>query len=402
MDVKFKDLILKAHEDISPYIKNIQLYHSSSFSENFGADIYFKLENLQRTGSFKVRGALNAILKNKDKCSRGVITASAGNHAQGVAFSAKLIGVPATIVMPVHTPLVKINNTKAHGAEVVLHGETYDDSAAMAEIMAQEKDLYLIHPFNSVDVIAGQGTIGYEIFQELPDVDNIIVPVGGGGLASGIAAYVKEAGYKAKVIGVQSEAVSGMTASIRKRRIVRVTGASVIAEGISVKTPGDITFDLCSKYLDDIVTVSENMIAAAILEYMEKAKLVVEGAGAASLAAVMSRNVDYKDKKNILIVSGGNIDINMISRIISKGMSTSGRFLEISLNLKDTPGSLASITQFLANEGANILDIKHDRFGAGLPIGYSRVNLELETKSMEHIEQLVIALKKAGYDVTVC
>lgn len=402
MDVKFKDLILKAQEDISPYIKNIQLYHSSSFSENFGADIYFKLENLQRTGSFKVRGALNAILKNKDKCSRGVITASAGNHAQGVAFSAKLIGVPATIVMPVHTPLVKINNTKAHGAEVVLHGETYDDSAAMAEIMAQEKDLYLIHPFNSVDVIAGQGTIGYEIFQELPDVDNIIVPVGGGGLASGIAAYVKEAGYKAKVIGVQSEAVSGMTASIRKRRIVRVTGASVIAEGISVKTPGDITFDLCSKYLDDIVTVSENMIAAAILEYMEKAKLVVEGAGAASLAAVMSRNVDYKDKKNILIVSGGNIDINMISRIISKGMSTSGRFLEISLNLKDTPGSLASITQFLANEGANILDIKHDRFGAGLPIGYSRVNLELETKSMEHIEQLVIALKKAGYDVTVC
>lgn len=402
MDVRIKDLILKAHEDISPYIKNISLYHSSSFSENFGADIYFKLENLQRTGSFKVRGALNAILKNKDKCSRGVITASAGNHAQGVAFSAKLIGVPATIVMPVHTPLVKINNTKAHGAEVVLHGETYDDSAAMAEIMAQEKDLYLIHPFNSVDVIAGQGTIGYEIFQELPDVDNIIVPVGGGGLASGIAAYVKEAGYKAKVIGVQSEAVSGMTASIRKRRIVRVTGASVIAEGISVKTPGDITFDLCSKYLDDIVTVSENMIAAAILEYMEKAKLVVEGAGAASLAAVMSRNVDYKDKKNILIVSGGNIDINMISRIISKGMSTSGRFLEISLNLKDTPGSLASITQFLANEGANILDIKHDRFGAGLPIGYSRVNLELETKSMEHIEQLVIALKKAGYDVTVC
>lgn len=402
MDEKIKDLVLKAQEDISPYIKNIPLYHSASFSENFGADIFFKLENLQRTGSFKVRGALNAILKNKDKCSRGVITASAGNHAQGVAFSAKLIGVPATIVMPVHTPLVKINNTKAHGAEVVLHGETYDDSAAMAEIMAGDKDLYLIHPFNSVDVIAGQGTIGHEILQELPDADNIIVPVGGGGLASGIAAYVKEAGYKAKVIGVQSEAVSGMTASIRKRRIVRVTGASVIAEGISVKTPGDITFDLCSKYLDDIVTVSENMIAAAVLEYMEKAKLVVEGAGAASLAAVLSRNVDYKDKKNILIVSGGNIDINMISRIISKGMSTSGRFLEISLNLKDTPGTLASITQFLANEGANILDIKHDRFGAGLPIGYSRVNMELETKSMEHIEQLVIALKKAGYDVTVC
>ena len=193
-----------------------------------------------------------------------------------------------------------------------------------------------------------------------------------------------------------------MTASIRKRRIVRATGASFIAEGISVKTPGDITFEICSKYLDDIVTVSENMIAASILEYMERAKLVVEGAGAAPLAAIMSRSIDFKDKNNILIVSGGNIDINMISRIISKGMSTSGRFLELTLNLKDSPGSLAAITKFLADEGANILDIRHDRFGAGLPIGFSRVNLELETKSREHIEQIVIALKKAGYDVTVC
>ncbi len=184
--------------------------------------------------------------------------------------------------------------------------------------------------------------------------------------------------------------------------MVRVTGSSIIAEGISVKTPGDITYDICSKYLDDIVTVSENIIAASILEYMEKAKLVVEGAGAAPLAAIMSRSIDYNNKKNVLIVSGGNIDINMISRIISKGMSTSGRFLEITLNLKDIPGSLAHITTFLADVGANILDIRHDRFGAGLPIGFSRVNLELETKSMEHIEQIVISLKKAGFDVTVC
>ena len=390
-----------AYEAVSPYVKNIPLYHSASFSENYRAGIYFKLENLQRTGSFKVRGALNAILKNKEKCANGVITASAGNHAQGVAFSAKLIGVKAVIVMPVHTPLVKINNTKSYGAEVVLYGETYDDAATQAEILAEERGLYLIHPFNNIDVIAGQGTIAVEFLKEM-HADNVIIPVGGGGLASGIATYLKESGSKAKIIGVQSEAVSGMTASLRKRRIVRVTGSSIIAEGISVKTPGDITYEICSKYLDDIVTVSENMIAASILEYMEKAKLVVEGAGAAPLAAIMSRSIDYKDKKNILIVSGGNIDINMISRIISKGMSTSGRFLEITLNLKDIPGSLAHITKFLADEGANILDIRHDRFGAGLPIGFSRVNLELETKSMEHIEQIVISLKKAGFDVTVC
>ena len=402
MVTNFKERIEQAYKRISPYVKNIPLYHSTSFSDIYGAEIYFKLESLQRTGSFKVRGALNAILSNEQKCSKGVIAASAGNHAQGVAFSAKLIGVPAVIVMPTNTPLVKINNTKEYGAEVILHGDTYDDAYTMAEILSHERDLYFIHPFNNVDVIAGQGTIAVEILEELNSADNIIIPVGGGGLASGVAAYLKETNSPTKIIGVQSEAVSGMTASLRKRRVVRVTGASFIAEGISVKTPGDITFEICSSYLDDIVTVSENNIAASILEFMERAKLVVEGAGAAPLAALLSRSIDYKDKKNILIVSGGNIDINMISRIISKGMSTSGRFLEITLNLKDSPGSLADIAKFIADEGANILDIKHDRFGAGLPIGFSRVNLELETKSREHIEQLVIALNKAGYDVTVC
>ena len=390
-----------AHESILPYIKNIPLYYSSSFSEYYGADIYFKLENLQRTGSFKVRGALNAILKNKDKITSGVITASAGNHAQGLAFSAKLIGVKAVIVMPIHTPIIKINNVKSYGAEVILHGETYDDAATMAEIIAQDRNLHLIHPFNNLDVIAGQGTIGKEIYEELQDVDNILIPVGGGGLASGISSYFKEKNHNAKIIGIQSEAVTGMTSSIRKKRLVRSTGASVIAEGISVKSPGDITFDICSKYLDDIVTVSENMIAAAILEYIEKAKIVVEGAGAVALAAIMSRNVDFKNKRNVLIVSGGNIDINMISRIINKGMATSGRFLRISLSLRDTPGSLSSLIKFLAEIGANILDIHHERFSSGINIGYTKVSLELETKSMEHIEQIVITLKKNGFDVIV-
>lgn len=398
---KLKESIDNAHNKISPYIKNIPLYYSSSFSEYYGADIYFKLESLQRTGSFKVRGALNSILTNKDKINNGVITASAGNHAQGVAFSSKLIGIKSVIVMPINTPLIKVNNVKSFGAEVILHGETYDDAATMAEILAQDRDLIMIHPFNDIDVIAGQGTIAKEIYNELNDVDNIIVPVGGGGLASGISSYFKELNHKAKIIGVQSEAVTGMTSSIRKKRLVRSTGSSVIAEGISVKTPGELTFDICLKNLDDIVTVSENMIAAAVLEYMEKAKLVVEGAGAVPLAALMSRNVDYKNKKNVLVVSGGNIDINMISRIINKGMVKSGRILRISLSLRDTPGSLSNLMNFLADAGANILDIHHERFSSVVNIGYTKVSLELETKSMEHIEQIVMTLKKNGFDVIV-
>lgn len=397
-----KDAVNQASEAIRPYIKQVPLYYSNYFSELLSADIYFKAENLQRTGSFKVRGALNCMLKNKDKCLKGIVTASAGNHAQGVAFSASILGIKATVVMPVHTPLVKINNTKSYGAEVILNGNTYDDAQAMAETLAAERDLYLIHPFDDINVIAGQGTVAAEILQELPDADNIIVPIGGGGLASGISSYVKEAGFGAKVIGVQSEAVSSMASSIKNRRLVRSSGVSCIAEGISVKSVSKLTFEMCSKYLDGIVTVSENRIAGAILDYLEKSKLVVEGAGAAPLAALLSRKVDYKGKKNVLVVSGGNIDINMISRIISKGMSTSGRFLELTLTLRDVPGTLAKITKLMAELEANILDIRHDRFGAGLPIGYSRVSLELETKSMEHIEQLVIALKSAGYDVTVC
>ena len=402
MKLDFKDLVNDACNSIWDYIKKIPLYHSSFFSELYGGEIYCKLESLQKTGSFKVRGALNAMLKNKDKCKFGVIAASAGNHAQGVAFSAKLIGVRAVIVMPIHTPLVKVDNTKAYGAEVVLYGETFDEASFKAEEIAKEQNLYLIHPFNNIDVIAGQATIAVEILEELYDADNIIVPIGGGGLASGISCYAKESGFKGKIIGVQSEAVGGMAESLSKKSIVKVEGSSLIAEGISVKQVGDITFDICSKYIDDVVTVSENMIAASVLEYMEKSKLVVEGAGAASLAAIKGRKIDYKNKKNILIVSGGNIDINMISRIISQGMAASGRFLEIKTVLKDTPGSLLYLSNILAGIGVNILDIRHDRYVAELPIGYSTVYLGLETKSIEHIEHILLSLKGSGYDITVC
>ncbi len=394
--------IEQASKRIEPYIKHVGLYYSHNFTEMFNAEMYMKLENLQRTGSFKLRGALNAILTNQEKCKNGIVTASAGNHAQGVAFSCRALSLNATIVMPIHTPLVKINNTKKYGANVVLHGSTFDDSNAHAEMLAKQEGLYYVHPFNDEDVIAGQGTIAKEILAELPDADNIIVPIGGGGLISGVLSYIKESGSKAKVIGVQSESVSGMATSMRNRKLTRVSGASFVAEGISVKSVGDKTFDICSKYLDEIVTVSDNDIAAAVLTLLEVSKLVVEGAGATPLAAIMSRKVDYRNKKNVMLISGGNIDINMITRIISKGLSSSGRFLEVAIILRDAPGSLATVTKFLADNGANILNIRHDRYGAGLPIGFSRVNLELETKSNEHIEQIVISLNKAGYDVSVC
>lgn len=396
-----KEAIIKAKEVISPYIKDIGLFYSDYFSEILKADIYFKAENLQKTGAFKIRGALNCILQNKDKCVNGVITASAGNHAQGVAYGANLLGIKSIIVMPIHTPLVKINNTKKYGAEVILQGNSYDEAQVIASQISKDKSLFFIHPFDDDDVIAGQGTIGLEILNSLKDIDNIILPIGGGGLAAGVSSYVKAVNPNIKVIGVQSEAVSSMAASIRNKRIVRATGESFIAEGISVKNISKKTFDICLENVNQIVTVSENQIAAAILDYLEKSKIVVEGAGAAPLAALLSRKIDYKGKKNVIIISGGNIDTNMISRIISKGMATSGRFLEVMVTLRDIPGSLSKITQLVASLEGNILNIRHDRFGAGLPIGFTRVALEIETKSIDHIEELVIALKSAGYDVTL-
>ncbi len=396
-----KEAIIKAKEVISPYIKDIGLFYSDYFSEILKADIYFKAENLQKTGAFKIRGALNCILKNKDKCLNGVITASAGNHAQGVAYGANLLGIKSVIVMPIHTPLVKINNTKKYGAEVILQGNSYDEAQVIATQLSKDKSLFFIHPFDDDDVIAGQGTIGLEILSSLDDIDNIILPIGGGGLAAGVSSYVKAVNPNIKVIGVQSEAVSSMASSIRNKRIVRATGESFIAEGISVKNISKRTFDICLENVNQIVTVSENQIAAAILDYLEKSKIVVEGAGAAPLAALLSRKIDYKGKKNVVIISGGNIDTNMISRIISKGMATSGRFLEVMVTLRDIPGSLSKITQLVASLEGNILNIRHDRFGAGLPIGFTRVALEIETKSIDHIEELVIALKSAGYDVTL-
>lgn len=393
--------IKEAYERIKPYIKYLPLYYSNNFSEPYKANIYFKMENLQRTGSFKLRGALNAILKNQDKCKNGVITASAGNHAQGVAFGCNLLSIPSVIVMPVITPLVKVENTKKYGAEVILYGKSYDDAYMKALSLAKQRDLFFVHPFNDEDVIDGQATIAYEILKEKEDIDTIVVPIGGGGLISGIAKFVKAVNSNIKIIGVQAENAASMYNAIKKGTIVKLTNSNTIAEGIAVKEAGDITFEYCKKYVDDILLVSENDIAYAILQYIEKSKLVVEGAGAAPLATILSNKLTVEGQNVVLILSGGNIDVNLLTRVFYKGLATTGRFLELSVILKDVPGSLASITKEVADLGANVLDIRHFRYDINLPVGTTKVIFHLETKGSSHIEEIVNELTEKGYDISI-
>lgn len=393
--------IKEASYRVKKYIKHIPLYYSDRLSEVYEGDIYLKLENLQKTGSFKIRGALNAMLKNKNKCRGGVVAASAGNHAQGVAYGAQLLGIPAYIVMPRDTPLVKIKNTELYGAEVILCGDSYDEAYSMASQMAKDKKLHFIHPFDDEDVICGQGTIGEEIFSENKKIDQIIVPVGGGGLISGIGSFVKEINPATKIVGVQAENVCSMFRLLKDLPVVGIPFSSTLAEGIAVKSPGEKTAEICRKVVDEMVTVSENDIARAVLDFIELSKLVVEGAAAVPLAAVYASLVDVKAKSSVLVISGGNIDVNLITRIINKGLISTGRFVELTISLRDRPGALAGITNVIAETGANILNIEHFRFDNTLPVGFTRVTFSLETKGLEHIRDVVEALRQQGYDVTV-
>ncbi|HNX99780.1 MAG TPA: threonine ammonia-lyase [Oscillospiraceae bacterium] len=364
-----------------------------------GKNIYIKAENLQMTGAFKLRGAYYKIsCLTEEERARGVIACSAGNHAQGIAYSATKNGVRSIICMPASAPLSKIEATKNYGAEVVLVDGVYDDAYDRAVALAQEYGYTFAHPFNDERVIAGQGTIALEILEQLPDAEQIIVPIGGGGLISGVAYAVKHLKPECRVIGVQAAGAPSMADSIRQGRIIELPSVSTIADGIAVKKPGDLTFALCRQYVDEIVTVTESEIASAILTLMETQKTVAEGAGATSVAAAMFGKVDT-EKKTVCLVSGGNIDVSILSRVITKGLTKTGRITEITTKVTDKPGQLTTLLQRVARTGANIISISHNREDEKSEINSCVVSMVLETRNIDHVHEIHNSLAQAGYEL---
>ncbi len=371
--------------------------YTHTLSEMVGCKLYLKLENLQMTGSFKERGAANKLLQlDANEKKNGVIAASAGNHAQGVAYHAKRLGIESTIVMPVLTPLVKVTATRGYGAKVILHGANFDEAYEEARRIEKEQNLTFIHPFDDLQVIAGQGTIGLELLEQNPYLDAIIVTVGGGGLAAGVACAVKETNPRIKVYGVEPKAVASMRAALDAGRPVRVEGARTIAEGAAVRQVGKETFEACKKYLDDVVSVDEEEIAEAILLLLEREKTVAEGAGAAPLAALVHKRLPVDGKRVAAILCGGNIDVNLVSRIIERGLVKSGRMIRIRACISDVPGSLAALLTRVGSVHANVLHVQHDRMGSELSLGQTLVELVLETRGFEHIESVIAAIREVA------
>ena len=362
--------------------------------------VYLKTENLQVTGSFKVRGAGYMIsqLTDEEK-ARGVIACSAGNHAQGVALASQKYGIKSVICLPDGAPISKVEATKSYGAEVVMVPGVYDDAYNRALKLRDEMGYTFVHPFDDDDVIAGQGTIGLEILNELKSVDAIVVPIGGGGLISGIAFVVKQLAPHVKVYGVQAAGAPSMYNSIMDKKIERLSSVSTIADGIAVKQPGENTFALCSKYVDDIVTVSEDEISTAILTLIEQHKMISEGAGAVSVAAVMFDKLPVKNKKVVCVVSGGNIDVTILSRVIERGLLTSGRTCNLCIELMDKPGQLQKVSTIIASLGANVISVHHERASETKDINGCFLRLVLETKNYEHIKDIVLKLEAEGFKI---
>ncbi len=381
--------IREASNRIAPVVHRTPLIHSRSFSIMTGANVYLKAENLQKTGSFKVRGAANKLM---DMLGNSVIAASMGNHAQGVAYAASRLDIHAKIVMPLSSSIIKQEATKSYGAELVLHGATLQEALAYA---LEQKELF-IHPFDDEAVITGQGTIGIEIMQDLPDADVIIVPVGGGGLIAGIATAVKALSPKTVVIGIQTESATSAFQSCRLGAVTTVAPCSTIADGVAVGTVGEKTFPIIRDHVDEVLTVTEEEIAMAVLLFMERKKLVVEGAGAVTLAAALKYTERFRGKKIVLVVSGGNIDFTVIDRIIHKGLVSSGRTGVFSVIIDDLPGRLHTLTGVIAGCDGNILDISHDRLAPGLSVGQAKVVFTVETRGKEHLAEILRAIAEAG------
>lgn len=392
--------IYKAQENINGIIHNTNMEKSNTFSKLCGCEIFFKYENQQRTGSFKIRGAYNKIVSlDEASRSKGVVAASAGNHAQGVALAASLAGIEATIVMPKHAPLSKINATEGYGAKIVLHGDCYDDAYEKACQIREQIGATLIHAFDDYEIMAGQGVIGLEILQTLPDVEVIVAPIGGGGLLSGISVAIKSLKPEVKLIGVEAETAASYKASKAEGKCVALKNVHTIADGIAVKKPGDKNFPILNQYVDDVVTVNDEEIASAILLLLEREKQVVEGSGAVSLASLLNQRVNVKGKKVVVLLSGGNIDMNFIHRIIEKGLIKAGRNINIRTVVPDRPGMLNQITEIIAGEGGNILNVHHDRYDKDLSLDTTIINIRLETNDRAHGLKIIETLKAAGYKV---
>jgi threonine dehydratase len=380
----------------SIYCSPCQMSHS--LSELAGLPLHLKLENLQRTGSFKERGALNKLLTlSEQERKRGVIAASAGNHAQGVAFHAGVLGIRAQIVMPLATPLVKVAATRSFGAEVILHGASYDEACEEAVRRKVEEGRTFIHPFDDPEVIAGQGTIGLELLEQVPDIEAVVVPIGGGGLISGVACALKETNPRIRVIGVEPEKLPSMLRAREAGAPVTIAAEATIADGIAVRRAGDLTFPLVCRYVDEIVTVDDEEIASAILTLLEQEKTLAEGAGAAALAAVVQAKTNLRSRRTVVLVCGGNIDVTLLAKIIERGMVKDGRLVRLRVYLQDRPGALLALTQILARERANIVETNHNRAYYGVSLGETVIDVTIETRGATHITAIHHALREAAF-----
>lgn len=390
------DNVYRASYTLKDVVRKTDVIYAPKLNKD--SDIYLKTENLQITGSFKVRGSYYKMSRlSAEEKARGVIACSAGNHAQGVALSAQKNGIKAVICLPDGAPISKVEATKSYGAEVCLVEGVYDDAYQKALSLRDEKGYTFIHPFNDEDVIAGQGTIALEVAEQIPDLDAIIVPIGGGGLISGVAFTIKALNPNIKVYGVQAAGAPSMLKSVKDGEIEELQSVSTIADGIAVKKPGDLTYELCKKYVDEIVTVTDDEISAAILALMEQHKLVTEGAGAVAVAAAMFNKVDIKGKKTVCLLSGGNIDVTILSRVIKRGLLMSGRTCQLMIELVDKPGQLKNVSRIIADLGGNVTSVHHERANEGSEVNGCYLRIVLETRNFEHIEEIRRALTDFGF-----
>lgn len=396
MPINLKD-VLEAREHIAKIIRATHCRHSSEATKRAGSDVWLKMENEQKTGSFKIRGAYNNIRSlTPEQRQKGLIACSAGNHAQGVAFSASQLNAKATIVMPVTSPLVKVQATKGYGAEVILHGKVYDECYALAQEIMKEKGYTFVHPFDDPKTMAGQGTIGLEVLEEIPDLDSIVIPIGGGGLISGIATVIKAKKPDCKVYGVQSDLTPAMADLFYKRPPHNPTRYSALADGIAVKKADTKIYqEYISRLVDDVVVVTDNEIAEAIVLLLERTKSVVEGSGAAALAAILSTKLKL-GKRSVAVLSGGNIDLNNINLVIERGLISKGRRAQLNVVYQDAPGSLSQLTATLAKEGANILQVNHNRLDHDLALREAKIEFQIEILNHEHLNRIKTVLTQMG------